>query len=123
MMRTLLLIIIFFSTIVAKDIAQADFNAYNNEELKLMIQSFLYKGDTDNAYKVARIGYKKYPASIYWNKQAVDTAKWTNHPQEAVQYEIELYQKNHDSKLRDEIITYGLSMYQYQKIIHSQALE
>ena len=116
MMRTLLLIIIFFSTIVAKDIAQSDFNAYNNEELKLMIQSFLYKGDTDNAYKVARIGYKKYPKSIYWNKQAVDTAKWTNHPQEAVQFEIELYQKNHDLKLRDEIITYGLSMYQYQKI-------
>ncbi|WP_345991073.1 tetratricopeptide repeat protein [Sulfurimonas sp. HSL-1716] len=115
-MRILLLTIIFFSALYSKETAIDSFKTYKDEELKLMVQSFLYKGDTENAYKVALIGYKKYPRSIFWNKKIIDTAKWTNRPQEAVKYEMDLYKKTHNPKLRDEIIDYGLSMYQYQQI-------
>ena len=114
-MRILLLTILLFSTLLAKD-KPLDTTNYKDEELKLMLQSFLYLGDTEDAYKVAIIGYKKYPDSIFWNKQAIDTARWSGHYKETVKYEIALYKKTHDPKLRDDIINYGLSDYQYEQI-------
>jgi len=48
----------------------------NESELRLLLQVFLYKGDLENAYKVANIGYKAYPNSYYWNQKMADI--WFN---------------------------------------------
>lgn len=86
------------------------------EELKLMLQSFLYKNEVQDAYKVAKLGFKRYPKSLYWNKRVIDTARWSGHASEAIGYERALYKKNRNPKLRDNIINFALSAYQYEKI-------
>jgi len=87
-----------------------------DEELKLMLQSFLYSNDLKNAYKVASIGYKKHPKSYYWNQKMAEISKWTGRGQKAIKYMKFMYKKNHNSKLAQDIIDYGLSAYQYDAI-------
>jgi len=87
-----------------------------DEELKLMLQSFLYVNDLDNAYKTAQIGYKKHPNSFYWNQKMAEISQWTGRGSEAVKYMTFMYSQNHDKKLQSDIINYGLKSYQYDNI-------
>jgi hypothetical protein len=88
----------------------------SEEELKLMVQSFLFNKDLKNAFLITSIAYKKFPTSPYWNQQMADIASWSGNPNAAINAKIFLYQKDREPKLRDEIINYGLSMYQYMLI-------
>ncbi|WP_331774817.1 tetratricopeptide repeat protein [Sulfurospirillum sp. 1612] len=96
------------------------------EELKLMLQSFLFKNDLTHAYQVAQKGYQKYPNSYFWNDNLAKIARWTGHSQIAIKHMMFLYRHKPSKALRNQIITYGLSFYQYDKIKHlivAQTLE
>jgi len=87
-----------------------------DEELKLMLQSFLYTNDLQNAYKTAYLGYKKNPKSYYWNQKMAEISKWTGRRQEAIKYLKFMYFQTHDPKLEKKIIDYGLEDYQFEEI-------
>jgi hypothetical protein len=89
---------------------------FTDEELRLMLNSFLYSGDVANAYRVAKMGYKQYPNSLFWLQNIIKTAVWSNHPIEALKYKKELYSRIKKPKLRDDIINESLKLYQYESI-------
>ena len=86
------------------------------ESLKLMLQSFLYSNDLENAYKTVKIGLEKYPNKYYWNQKMAEISKWSGRGQEAIKYMILMNTKKPDAQLENELINYGLSAYQYDKI-------
>ena len=87
-----------------------------DEELKLMLQSFLYVNDLENAYKTAKIAYKRNPKSYYWNQKMAEICRWTSRGEEAIKYMKFMYSQKYDVKLRDDIVNYGLGSYQYEEI-------
>jgi predicted Zn-dependent protease len=87
-----------------------------DEELKLMLNVFLYKSDLENAYKVASIGYKKNKRSFYWNKKMAEICQWTNRSARSMKHLRIMYELNHDEKIEDELIEYGIQSYQYEEI-------
>ena len=86
------------------------------ESLKLMLQSFLYSNDLENAYKTAKIGLNKYPNKYYWNQKMAEITKWSGRGEEAMKYMMVLNAKKPDPKLENNLIEYGLSAFQYEKI-------
>ncbi len=100
-----------------KSLTTQSTQAYNSdEELKLMLQAFLYSNDLEHAYKTAKIGYRRHPHSYYWNQKMAEVCRWSGRGIEALPYMKFLYAKRSDSKLADEIIKYGLGAYQYEEI-------
>ena len=100
-----------------KDLSHPSHKAYSNdEELKLMLQAFLYSNDLEHAYQTAKLGYKKHPESIYWNQKMAEICKWSGRSRESIQYMKFLYFKNHNPKLAKEIIDFGLGTYQYEQL-------
>ena len=91
-------------------------NDDEEEELRLMLQIFLYTNDLENAYKTALIGYKKNPTSYYWNQKMAEITKWTGRRQETMKYLKFMYLKTHDPKLGQEIVNNGLTDYQFKAI-------
>jgi len=87
-----------------------------DEELKLMLQSFLYVNDLKNAYRTAKIGYRRNPNSYYWNQKMAEISRWSGRGTEAVKYMKFMYYKKYDKKLQKEIIDYGIKAYQYEDI-------
>ncbi len=87
-----------------------------DEELKLILQAFLYNGDVENAYKTAKIGYMQEPNSYYWNEKMAETSRWSGRTDESIGYMLFLYSLKGDTKTRDELITYGNDIYQYEQI-------
>ncbi len=86
------------------------------EELRLMLQVFLYKGDLQSAYKVASLGYKRYPRSYYWNRKMAEICKWTNKTARAMKHLRFVYEIKRDPKIEKELIDYGSSAFQYENI-------
>ena len=86
------------------------------EELKLILQVFLYKGDLENAYKVASMGYKMNPNSYYWNQKMAEICKWTNRSARSMKHLRFMYEKKYDKKIEEELIQYGTESYQYEQI-------
>jgi hypothetical protein len=86
------------------------------QDLKLIFQSFLYVKDLDDAYKTALIGYNRNPDSLYWNQKMAEISRWSGRGDEALKYMIFVYNKKHSQQLQSDIINYGLSSYQYEKI-------
>ncbi len=86
------------------------------EDLRLIFQSFLYVNDLDDAYKTALIGYQRDTNSLYWNQKMAEISRWSGRGAEALKYMIFVYNDNHNQKLQNDIIDYGLSSYQYEKI-------
>jgi len=96
------------------------------EELKLMLQSFLFKNDLTHAYQVAQRGYQKYPNSYFWNDNLAKIARWMGHSQTAIKHMLFLYRQKPSNALRNQIIKYGLGLYHYDMIknlIVSQTLD
>ncbi|NPA59848.1 MAG: tetratricopeptide repeat protein [Epsilonproteobacteria bacterium] len=87
-----------------------------DEELKLMLQVFLYKGDLENAYKVASIGYNQNKTSYYWNQKMAEICQWTNRSARSMKHLRIMYEKRYDKKIEDKLIAYGSSNYQYEEI-------
>jgi len=88
----------------------------DDDELRLILQVFLYKGDLESAYKVANLGYSKYPSSYYWNQKMAEICKWTNRSARATKHLRFIYSKKYDPKIEDELINYGTATYQYEDI-------
>ena len=95
---------------VTKDIYSSD------EELKLMLQTFLYSNDLENAYKTALIGYKKHPNSYYWNQKMAEVTKWSGRGNESLKYMKFMYFKTRNPKLAEDIVDYALNNYQYESV-------
>ena len=94
-------------------------NAYrssSDDELKLILSAFLYNSDVENAYQTAKIGYKKNPSSHYWNQKMAETSRWTGRTDESIGYMMFAYKARGGDKEQEELITYGKSIYQYEKI-------
>ncbi|MDF1877481.1 tetratricopeptide repeat protein [Sulfurimonas sp. SAG-AH-194-L11] len=87
-----------------------------DEELRLMLQVFLYKGDLKNAYRVGSLGYEAYPQSYYWNQKMAEICKWTNRSARSMKHLRFIYDIKHDPKIEQELIDYGKSAYQYEAI-------
>ncbi len=90
----------------------------NDDELKLILQAFLYSGDVENAYKAAYMGYQKNPSSYYWNEKMAEISRWSGRIDESIGYMLFLYSMKGDEKLQDDLIQYGNSIYQYEDIKH-----
>lgn len=86
------------------------------EELKLMIQVFLAKSDLESAFKVASIGYKKYPKSYYWNQKMAEISKWTNRSARSMKHMRFIYEVKYDKEIEDTLIEYGSESFQYEAI-------
>ena len=86
------------------------------QELRLMLQVFLYKNDLKNAYKVATIGVKKYPKSFYWNQKMAQISQWSNKLAESMQYLKRAYEVSGNPDIEDKLIDYGASNFQYEEI-------
>jgi len=85
-------------------------------ELQTMLQVFLYKGDLEDAYKVALLGYKQNKNSYYWNQKLAQVCQWTGRTSESMKYLQFMYKHKYDPKLEKKLIDYGLKYYQYEKI-------
>ncbi len=87
-----------------------------DEELRLMLQVFLYKGDLENAYKVGTLGFEAHPQSYYWNQKMAEISKWTNRSARSMKHLRFMYDTKRDAKIEKELIEYGESAYQYEAI-------
>ena len=87
-----------------------------DEELRLLVQVFLYQGDLKNAYRAASLGHKRYPNSYYWNEKMFEVSKWTNRSAESMKYLRNMYDIQRDPKAEEDLITYGVSSYQYEEV-------
>lgn len=86
------------------------------EELRLMVQVFLYKNDLQSALQVAQIGYDQYPNSYYWNEKMATICQWTDRPARAMKHLQKMYALKHDPKLENKLIEYGKTTFQYESI-------
>ncbi|HHG75168.1 MAG TPA: tetratricopeptide repeat protein, partial [Persephonella sp.] len=84
------------------------------ELLKLMLNSFLWSKDLQNAYKVAKKGVKLFPKSKFWLKKAGDISLWIGKIKEAKEYYYRLYLLAGDKKLRKKLIDLSVSLKDYQ---------
>ena len=85
-------------------------------ELRLLLQVFLYKGDLEHAYKVAKVGSKQYPNSYYWNQKMANVCQWTNRTAQAIKYLRKMYKLHYDPVLENKLINYGMLYYQYEAV-------
>ncbi len=88
----------------------------SDEELRLMLQVFLYKGDLNYAYKVATIGYEQNKESYYWNQKMAEICKWTNRTARSMKHLRFIYEIEYDKEIEQELIDYGAESYQYEEI-------
>ncbi|MDK9692629.1 MAG: tetratricopeptide repeat protein [Sulfurimonas sp.] len=98
-----------------KNFVPADL-AYDDEELRLMMQVFLGKGDLESAYEVASKGYSKTPHSYYWNQKMAEICQWTNRSARSMKHLRFMYEVKYDPKIEQELIEYGSESYQYEEI-------
>ncbi|MEA2091212.1 MAG: tetratricopeptide repeat protein, partial [Campylobacterota bacterium] len=90
--------------------------AKSDEELRLILQVFLYKGDLEYAYKVATIGYEQNKESYYWNQKMAEICKWTNRSARSMKHLRFMYEIEYDKEIEQELIDYGSASYQYEEI-------
>ncbi|MBU1659400.1 tetratricopeptide repeat protein [bacterium] len=88
----------------------------DEEELKLILQVFLYQNDLEHAYETAKRGYKKTPNSYYWNQKMAEISQWSGKGDEAIKHMFFIYENNHDEKIQNSLIDYGLEAYKYEQI-------
>jgi hypothetical protein len=87
-----------------------------DEELRLILQVYIYKGDVENAFKIASLGYEKYPNSYYWNEKMAQTSQWTGRTARAMKHLRYMYEVKYDPKIEQKLIKYGTKVYQYENI-------
>jgi len=87
---------------------------YHDNELRLILQAFLYSQDLPHALQTAQIGIHEYPDSLYWNQKMAEILRWMDRGVESLKYMEYLYYRTKEPKLAKEIIDYALSSYQYE---------
>jgi hypothetical protein len=87
-----------------------------DEELRLIFQVFLYKGNLEDAYKTATVGLKNYPNSYYWNQKMSEVTRWTNRLDESMKYLHVMYNIRKDPIIEAELIKYARDTYKYEDI-------
>ncbi len=87
-----------------------------DEELRLILQVFLYKGDLENAYTVAKLGYSRDNNSYYWNQKMAEISQWTNRSSQSMQHLRTMYNIKYDQEIEQKLITYGVEYYQYEEV-------
>jgi predicted Zn-dependent protease len=112
-----ILTIIVFLLISNISINANNIHNYNDEELRLMYDSFIFSKDLKNAYQVTKKAIKIYPNSEYWHQKLAETALWTNKNSEALDNYTWIYKKTKDKKLADKLLKQMLATYQYKKAI------
>ncbi len=90
-------------------------NSLDDEEMRLMYQSFIYSKDLKDAYKIAKKALMIYPDSLYWHKKMAEIALWNNKNSEALDHFSYIYNKTNDKKLANKLIKQMLATYQYKK--------
>jgi hypothetical protein len=118
--------IVFLTLLLLFSLQAKTTTALSDKEIELMLHSFIYANDLDNAYKAAKIGYQRHPNSLYWNQKMAEICRWSGRGQEAMRYLLFLYKKQKNKKLTQDIINYGLSAYQYnviKNIVKREALK
>jgi len=110
-MKKLLLLFLLVSSLFAKN------DVSDDEELRLIYNSFLYTKDLPNAYKIAKNALKQYPNSLLWHQNMADVALWSGKSNEAMDHMVYLYQHNNDPLLVKKIIKQMLATYQYEKAL------
>jgi len=85
-------------------------------ELRLLLQSFLYSQDLQNALQTAKIALREKPSSLYWNQKMAEVLRWMGRGEEAIQYMEYIYYRTKKPQLAKEIIDYALDSYQYEKV-------
>ncbi len=88
----------------------------DEQELRLMLQVFLYKSDLRDAYRVAKIGVRKYPNSYYWNQKMAQIAQWSDKSDESMKYLKRVYAISHSPMIEEKLIDYGSSQNKYEEI-------
>ena len=91
-------------------------NDYHDNELRLILQAFLYSQDLPHALQTAQLAINKYPDSLYWNQKMAEILRWMGRSNEAFKYMEYLYYKTKRPELAKEIIDYALSSYQYENV-------
>lgn len=101
-----------------KNSNQKKFQAPSKEddELRLMLQVFLYKSDLEKAYEVAKVGYEKNKNSYYWNQKMAEICQWSNRAAESMKYLKNIYEIKHDEKIEQKLIDYGYGNYRYEDV-------
>ncbi|WP_297889975.1 tetratricopeptide repeat protein [Sulfurihydrogenibium sp.] len=84
------------------------FSVYDNELLKLLVQTFLGNQDLDNAYEVAKKALELFPNDPYWLKTFGQIAIWNKKPTEGLESYLRLYQLTKDENLKKEIFNLSL---------------
>jgi len=108
---------IFLFLMLCITLLTAHKKSIDDEELRLMYDSFLYTKDLKNAYKIAKKAVKIYPNNLAWHQKLADIALWSGDNTESMNQSIYLYQHNDDPKLAKKIITHMLASYQYKKAL------
>jgi len=88
-----------------------------DEELRLLLSIFLYKGDIQQGYRVAKMGVKRYPNSLYWNTKAMQLARWNGKILESMQYMKKLYSSTYNETYAKEVVDLGMDNYEYEEIL------
>ena len=87
--------------------------APTDEELKLMVQTFIYQSDLRHAYQVAQLALKRHPDSLYWHRKAAQICQWSGRNAEAIRHRLFLYRHDPSPALRNTIIRQSLDTRQY----------
>jgi len=85
-------------------------------ELRLLLQSFLFSQDLDNALRTIRFALKEEPHSLYWNQKMAEVLRWSGKGQEAIKYMEYIYYRTKKPELAKEILDYALDSYQYEQV-------
>ena len=88
----------------------------SEEELRLMLQVFLYKSDLENALHIAKIGVKAYPNSYYWNRKMAQIFQWTNRFTDSMYYLQRAYKARKNPEFETKLIDYGVANFQYEDV-------
>jgi len=106
----------FASTSQTKQKKELSKDDFHDNELRLILQAFLYSQDFPHALETAKIALKEYPNSLYWNQKMAEILRWMGRGEEALKYMEYTYHKTKEPQLAKELIDYALANYQYENI-------
>ncbi len=111
-MKKLLIVFVLFHTIL-----YAKNDRLDDEDLRLMYQSFIYSKNLSHAYAIAKDALKRYPHSLYWHQKLSDVALWSGKNSVAMDHMIYIYRHTHDPAIVKKIIKQMVASYQYEKAL------
>jgi hypothetical protein len=96
---------------------ELSFTPLTKEELTLMYQTFIYRSEHHEAYRVAKEALKHSPDDPVWIKRAAKVALWSGYSAESIRHWLHLYEITPSDTLRKQLIQKGVRTYQYEQIV------